>query len=219
LAFEARIAHGAGVAVLCHQGVDLGAALVNAIESGASGIISFGIAGGLAPSLNAGDWVIARTVRSGDDIIATDRAWSRHLAEALPGAIEADLVGINVLMLDPLERDAFFRKIGGIAVDMESHIAAKIAVAHGIPFAACRVIANAAHRKLPAAAAVGVRRNGKADVRAVLRSLRRKPRQLPDLVRLAFDTHVARRALLAGRQRLGVGLCCPYPYANRPVLA
>jgi adenosylhomocysteine nucleosidase len=54
LALEARIARGAGVSVICSQGSRLAAALESAIESGASGIISFGVAGGLAPDLVAG---------------------------------------------------------------------------------------------------------------------------------------------------------------------
>ena len=59
LALEAGIARGPGVSVLCNQGSGLRAALRAAIDRGASGIISFGIAGGLAPHLAAGDWVVA----------------------------------------------------------------------------------------------------------------------------------------------------------------
>ena len=65
LALEARIARGAGVSVICSQGSRLGAALEFAIESGASGIISFGVAGGLAPDLVAGDWSAATAVKTG----------------------------------------------------------------------------------------------------------------------------------------------------------
>jgi len=61
----------------------LRAALRAAIERGASGIISFGIAGGLAPHLAAGDWVVASGVASGEDVIATDRAWTQRLLDWL----------------------------------------------------------------------------------------------------------------------------------------
>ena len=47
LALEARVALGPGVSVICSQGLQLVAALEAAIEGGAAGIISFGIAGGL----------------------------------------------------------------------------------------------------------------------------------------------------------------------------
>jgi hopanoid-associated phosphorylase len=210
LAFESRIARGPGVSVLCHHATELSAALTAAIKRGVSGIISFGIAGGLAPNLAAGDWLIASAVRNGKETITTDHLWTRRLIEQLPGAIQAELVGVDTLMLDPSVRRAFHRQVGGTAVDMESHIAAKVAAEHGIPFAACRVIANAAHRRLPPAATVGVRRDGTPDVLSVLRSVRKEPKQLADLLRLAIDTRTARRALHAARQKLGLRFAFPY---------
>ena len=83
LALEAGIARGPGVSVLCNQSSGLRAALRAAIAHGASGIISFGIAGGLAPDLIAGDWVVASGVRSGKNVIATDRAWAQRLLEII----------------------------------------------------------------------------------------------------------------------------------------
>lgn len=59
LAREALVARGNGVSVVCSQGARLGAALHAAIHPGVSGIISFGISGGLHPELVAGDWVVA----------------------------------------------------------------------------------------------------------------------------------------------------------------
>src|SRR2546430_12381102 len=51
LALEARIALGPGVAVICNHASQLVASLEAAAKRGAAGIISFGIAGGLAPDL------------------------------------------------------------------------------------------------------------------------------------------------------------------------
>jgi len=210
LAFEAYIARGPGVFVLCNQAVELSAALSEAIARGASGIISFGIAGGLAPDLVAGDWVVASGVRNGKDVIATDRAWAQRLLGILPDAVHADIVGVDVLMPSALEKFRLYGQTGAAAVDMESHITAKIAAEHRIPFAACRVIIDAAHRALPPAATVGLRPDGKPDVLAVFRSVRQKPGQLPDLIRIAIDAHIARRALRLGRKQLGEGFSFPY---------
>ena len=69
LALEAGIARGPGVSVICNQSSGLRAALGAAIKRGATGIISFGIAGGLAPGLVAGDWVVASGVTSGNGVI------------------------------------------------------------------------------------------------------------------------------------------------------
>ena len=210
LALEAYIARGPGVSVLCHQALELSAALGTAIARGAAGIISFGIAGGLAPGLAAGDWVVASGVRIGEDVIATDRAWAQRLLETLPDAVHADVVGADILRLSPSEKFQLYGETGAAAVDMELHIAAKIAAAHRIPFAACRVIIDAAHRALPPAVIVGLRPDGTPNIGAVFRSLLKKPGQLPDLFRIAVDSRIARRALKLGREQLGVGLGFPY---------
>jgi hopanoid-associated phosphorylase len=210
LALEAGIARGPGVSVICNQSSGLRAALGAAIARGASGIISFGIAGGLAPDLAAGDWVVASGVRSGKNVIATDRAWAQRLVEILPNAIHAHVVGADSVIASPLEKFQLYDETGAAAVDMESHIAAEIAAEHRIPFVACRVIIDAAHRVLPPAATLGLRLDGTPDVSAVVRSVWQNPHQLPDLIRVAFDHHTARRALRSGRKQLGVGLGFPY---------
>lgn len=213
LALEARIAQGPGVSVvLCNEASLLSARLEVAIARGASGIISFGIAGGLAPHLFAGDCVVASGVRSGEDVIATDRTWAQRLLEAIPGAIHAPVVGVDTLLMDPLEKSRVHALTGAVAVDMESHIAAKVAYAHRLPFVACRIIIDAAHRTLPPAATVGLRQDGTPDVLAVFRSVLQKPNQLPDLIRTALDAFSAQRALRTVRKQLGVGLSFPHNY-------
>lgn len=209
LALEASIARGPGVSVLCNPSIGLRTALAAAIKRGATGIISFGIAGGLAPELETGDWVVASAVRKGANRIATDRAWAFNLLDSLPGAVHAEVAGVDSVIADPAEKAALFRDSGAVAVDMESHIAAQVAAEHRVPFAACRVIIDAAHRTLPPAATLGLRADGKPDVPAIVRSVCRNPQQLPDLVRTAFDARIAERALRQGRRQLGVGLGFP----------
>ena len=119
LALEASIARGPGVFVLCSQGLALSAALGAAIAHGASGIISFGIAGGLAPELASGDWVVASGVKHGEDVIATDRPWAQRLLERLPDAIHAEVVGADVLIPSALEKFQLYTETGAAAVDME----------------------------------------------------------------------------------------------------
>jgi hopanoid-associated phosphorylase len=207
LALEARIAEGPGVSVVCcNQSLHLAERLSAAIAHGASGIISFGIAGGLAPHLVAGDCIVASAVKTSSDTISTDRAWARRLLRTIPNAIHAEVAGSDVLVATPAHKAQLHAESGALAVDMESHIAARVALAHGIPFAVCRVVIDAAHRTLPPAAAVGLRADGTPDVRAVMRSLLRNPRQLLDLIRTARDAEVAERALLWARNHLGAGL-------------
>ena len=216
LALEARIAQGPGVSVLCIQTPGLRQALQAAIAQGASGIISFGIAGGLAPDLVAGDWVVASGVCSGKKVIATDRAWSQRLLEILPSAAHAEVVGWDTLVPSIEQKSDLYDTTGAVAVDMESHIAGQVAAEHHIPFAACRVIIDAANRALPPAATLGLTLDGTPDVPAVLRSVWQYPGQIPSLVRTAFDYRVAEQALRRGRRNLGAGLGFPY-YKNLSV--
>src|SRR5260370_10572972 len=110
---------------------------------------------------------------------------------------------------DPGRKQLLYAQTGAVAVDMESHIAAEIAAAHRIPFAASRVIIDPADRPLPPAALVGLRSDGTADVGAVFRSVLRQPSQLPALVRTALDARIAGAALRRGRLMLGAGLGFP----------
>jgi hopanoid-associated phosphorylase len=210
LALEARIALGPGVSVICNQGSHLVAAVEAAIARGAAGVISFGIAGGLAPDLVAGDWIVGSAVRTGQETYSTDRVWARTLLEALPGAIHADIVGMDVPIAGASEKRRLHARTGAVAVDTESHIAARIAAAHRIPFAACRAIIDSAHRDLPPAAMVGLRPDGTPDVLAVFRSVAKQPSQLPALIRTAVDARIAGAALRRGRRQLGAGLGFPY---------
>jgi len=209
LSFEARVAAGPGISVLCGTAQRYVDKLESAVRAGGSGIISIGIAGGLAPGLAPGDWVIASGVVTIGVRIPTDNRWSQRLLTALPGAAYADISGVDAPIVDREDKRALHQSTGTVAVDMESHIAARIAAAHGVPFAACRVIIDPAERTLPPAALVGMRADGTPDVVAVVRSLIRQPRQVFALLRVVADARAARTALFQGRQRLGVGLSFP----------
>jgi hopanoid-associated phosphorylase len=209
LSFEARVAAGPGVSVLCGTAQRYVDKLESAVRAGGSGIISIGIAGGLAPGLSPGDWVIAANVVADGVRYATDAEWSRRLRDALPGAVYADVSGVDAPIVHRDEKRALHQSAGTVAVDMESHIAARIAAAHGVPFAACRVIIDPAERTLPPAALVGMRSDGKPDVLAVAASLLRQPKQVFALLRVVADLRAARSSLFRGRRLMGADLGYP----------
>jgi len=86
---------------------------------------------------------------------------------------------------------------------MESHIAARVAAVHELPFVAIRAVADPVHRTLPEAALGAVLDGGHTNVRAVVRSLAREPRQFVGLMRLGLDARRAQSALRDSRRLLG----------------
>jgi hopanoid-associated phosphorylase len=211
LASEARIAAGPGVRAIAAAGDPrrLSQLIDREVARGARGIMSFGIAGGLSESVEAGAWLIGRTVVTDEARWPCDAAWAVALAARLPGAITADLTGVDTPVMRPAAKRALQRTTGAAAVDTESHIAAAIAAEHGLPFAAFRVVADSARRSLPPVASVALTQDGAVSRSAVLRSLARTPSQIPSVLRTAVDARRAYQALLRGRRRLGRGLAHP----------
>jgi adenosylhomocysteine nucleosidase len=206
LAFEARIAAAEGVTVI--YGRDEGRMIVElerAIASGASGIVSFGTAGGLTPPLAPGDWVVAEAIVTDAQRWPADPVWSAKLLARLPHATRGPIAGVDLPVAGAAAKLALHDRTGAVAVDMESHIVARVASAHGLPFVACRVIIDPANLTLPPAALVAMRGDGGVNLPAVLGSLARRPSQLPLLLRLALDARGARAALFRGRRLLGAG--------------
>jgi hopanoid-associated phosphorylase len=210
LAFEARIAAGPGVRVICSSdGDNLAASLSRAFRDGARGVVSFGVAGGLCPDLEPGTCVIGSGIVSGTDRInhiSTHDDWAKNLLQAIPGAVGGKLYGSHGPVTHPRTKAALYKRTGAIAVDMESHIVGDVAVAHGLPMAAIRVITDPASRALPPSVLAAMRPSGAVDIGALIWSLLKRPRDLPALMRLALDAHAARATLVQGRKLLDSSL-------------
>jgi adenosylhomocysteine nucleosidase len=215
--FEARIAAGPGVLVVCRNPRrNLAAVVESAVRQGYRGVISFGVAGGLAANLRAGDWVVASTVFDAHVPHATDEAWSNNLVETIPGANYAPILGVDAPVALPEQKRELHRTTGALAVDMESHVVARLAAAHNLAFAAVRVIIDPAHRAIPSAALLGMRNDGSTEVWPVLRELMARPSQITRLARLVFDAFAARTELQRVRQLLGphFGFAAPLQHRN-----
>lgn len=220
LAFEARIAAGPGVHVICSgDGRNLASSLASAIKDarlhgdGCRGLISFGVAGGLDPDLPPGTCVVGSAILSGEVRMPTDRLWSHRLLKTIREAVHGAVIGVSAPVARPSDKRALYERTGAVAVDMESHIVAALARKHQIPMAAIRVITDPAERALPACAVSAMRPNGTTDIMAMIRSVMERPGEIPALVQTALDARVARSTLMRGRQLLGPGLGLPSPAA------
>jgi len=210
LEFEARIAAGFEAQIICSgDGRNLATKLSRAIKEDCRGLVSFGVAGGLAPQLKPGDCVVGSAVLSDSGRVEMDRRWPTSFLQTIPGAICGTLAGVSAPVADPRAKRALHVRTGAVAVDMESHIVAQVAEARGLPVAAIRVITDPSVRTLPPAAFAALRPNGTTDIAAMIRFLIRRPNQLPALLRTALDARVARASLLRGRELLGPSVGLP----------
>jgi len=178
---EARIAMGPGLTVICSSSDprQLRALLAGFDPSSVRGVISFGVAGGLDPSLESGDVVVASEVTAGDK---TWHAASELTEELLASAglgrqrvVRGGLAGAEQVVAAQSSKAALRSETGAAAVDMESHIAAAYAAAANLPFAALRVISDPATRALPALATNAIKPNGDIDLRKILGGIARNP--------------------------------------------
>jgi adenosylhomocysteine nucleosidase len=197
LAVEARIAAGRDTRVICSgDGQMLPTALLYAIAGDCRGLVSFGVAGGLAPQLRAGTCVVGSVITTRTTRFMTDWNWSRNLLQVIPGAVYGPIVGASAPIAQPEAKRALHVSTGALAVDMESHVVASAAAAWALPMVAVRVITDSATRELPSVALTAMRANGTIDLAAVTRSMMKEPSELPMLVRTALDAVIGLAALL-----------------------
>jgi hopanoid-associated phosphorylase len=208
MASEAKILRGLGVMAISAGGYP--EATINGIQrlidQGATRLISFGIAGALDPALKAGDLILASAVYLPDgQRQPTDQAWLAHLAQTLPQARIAEVATCSSILDTARDKAILHYDSGGAAcVDQESHWVADAALEHRIPFVVIRAIADRAGDNLPRAVLVGLDDQGRPRPGAVIAALLRDPVQVFGLIRVAFQTRKALKALLRGRAALTV---------------
>ena len=142
LGAEARIARrlGSHVEIAIGGGTADGArrAAERLLARGASGLISFGLAAGLAPDLAPGTVIVPRRVRVADATFATDSA----LNAALGGATPHDLLHSERVVVDAADKHRLYLASRCAALDMESGAVARAALAEARPFAVLRAVCD-----------------------------------------------------------------------------
>jgi len=197
LEIEARIARRAGLPVVVVAGTpERRASLIaRTIASGASGLISFGIAGGLDPSLVPGTMLLPEAVYTDrGETFRADAHWRQRLLAHIPGAVSGTIYGGAGVVARAADKRTLYGSTRATAIDLESGPVARAATAGGIPFVVVRSIADPAHRDLPRAAVLGLDDEGKVAYGAVLGQAMRNLHQFPALLSTAVET---RRALAA----------------------
>lgn len=169
------------------------AALLDALPRDVTGVLSFGIAGGLAPAVRTGEVLVAGALYAGE-VFTPDAAWAEALA-GRTGATLAPLAASDTLLADAAAKRALHARTGAVAVDMESGAVARFAATRGLPFAVLRAVADGPTDALPRAAWHALTPDGRPALWPVLAGLSRRPWELPALIRLGRASARAHAAL------------------------
>jgi adenosylhomocysteine nucleosidase len=206
----------------------LEAQLENGVAAGARAILSMGLAGALAPTLKPGDWVVGTIAptgmqrrewsvgagadrRKGQPLLPQHAAerwaqgsggWIERLARILPDAVVGRIHADGAIAATADKKRALQVDTRAIAVDTESHVAARVAERHHLPFAVARVISDAADKTLPAAVLVAIGPDGGLRIGAILLALLRRPWHIPALIGVGIDSGRAMKSLARGYDAL-----------------
>ena len=174
--------------------------------------MSFGLCGGLDPAAQAGDLVVASEIVDAPRDYPCDPRATAGLITRIAEAGDARLRihhGTMATSGEPVLTVAEKRRLaasGAVAVDTESHLAARFATRHGLPLLILRAVSDTADRPLPPLAVRVIGPDGRLDAGAILTELLHRPGQITLLPGLARDTAKAMKTLHRVRGLLGPGL-------------
>ncbi|WGS19756.1 MULTISPECIES: hypothetical protein [unclassified Bradyrhizobium] len=182
---------------------DLSEFVEHAAADGCRGIVSYGVAGGLCPDLRSGRIVVGSEIVAPNGSVPTDDVWSAWLLSAIPTAVYGPIIGIDMPILACASRNELQLRSGALAVDMESHLIARLAAANSMRFVALRVVIDAAGRNVPPTALACVSSDGEISRWRLSRLLLGRPSDTLDVIKLSADWRLARKALLCCSEVLG----------------
>ena len=193
LAEEAKLARRLGNVVSIGNGTAAGAqrAVDELVRGGATALLSFGIAGGLAPSLQAGTIIVPGSVLTVAGELPCDVELVRHLG----GPSSGPVLGYGAVVTTVSEKARLHAHTGAVAVDLESGVVALAALANHLPFAVVRAICDPASSSLPHVALIGLDSNGRIKPWLALAALARRPNEIISTAKLISSAWSAHRSL------------------------
>jgi hopanoid-associated phosphorylase len=188
---EARCLSAPGLDIRCSGADALRArAAAQALQDlGVAGLVSFGLAGGLAADLAPGDLLLPQAViLPAGGIVAIDPAWRARLATLLERAglhpRDMPIAASEHLVATPAAKAALAARSAAAAVDMESAGVAAVAARVGLPFLVLRAVADGSDQAVPRAAQAAIDDRGEIRQWAVLAGVLRRPWEVAALIAL-----------------------------------
>ncbi|WP_428394716.1 hypothetical protein [Lichenicoccus sp.] len=192
---EAKLLAGLrGRALIAVAGADAAVRIAGLIRDGATALVSLGLAAGLDPKARPGDLLVPSIIVVDGQSARCDLSLCARLGG--DGIRAGSLLHSDVVVAEAGAKQALFARTGCVALDMESGVVARAALAAGLPFAALRAICDPVERSLPPLALRALAPDGGFAWPSMLASLLTKPQQIADLLGLARDATAARRTLL-----------------------
>ena len=184
------------------------------IEAGATALASWGMAGGLDPTLAPGAVLLPGAVVNEEGARApVSSEWRTRLRAAIAArhrVADGILLTARTAVATPADKARLYASTGASAVDMESLAVAEVARAAHVPFVAVRVIVDCAADVLPRAVTAAADQAGHLHVGRLIGELALTPKDLAPLLRLAWRYRAANRSLATlGR----MGSLAPYAFA------
>jgi len=176
------------------------------IENGATALISWGVAGGLAPHVHPGqlilpDHIIDQNGRS----FPVDQPWRTQLQNNLPPSLpilNGSLLQASQLITSVAEKQQLFIQYQAIAVDMETAAIAAVAQRAHLPFLAIRAIVDPIDFTFPAWLHQSLDAAGEIKIPTLMKNLCRQPHRLRTLVQLSRYFAAAKTTLNKAREGL-----------------
>ena len=191
---------GHDVLTACAAGTVVGAekSAQALIDQGATHLISFGVCGGLSPYVKAGDLILADSVIMDGEMIELKSAWHEAALEGSNMAAKSGaMLSVATAISSPAAKHAAYESTEAVAVDVESFAVAQAAKDNGLPCLIIRAVLDGATQSLPETALSGVDENGNTQIWPVIKSLMKRPKDLPALLDLARDSGRAQDTLKA----------------------
>ncbi|MET0482800.1 MAG: hypothetical protein ABWZ27_07790 [Aestuariivirgaceae bacterium] len=168
------------------------------IAEGAEAILSFGLAGGLDPSIPPGALIVPEGVllpdHEGLTVIETDRRWRNRLVNLLSSGSEVredPLLCSLEPVLGVADKARLHQDSEAGAVDMESALIARAAAKRDVPFLALRAVSDCAATAIPAAAAAAMTRGGRLNLWPIIVALATGQLSLFDLLHVGQQSQLA----------------------------
>lgn len=174
------------------------AAAARLLNRGASELVSWGIAGGLDPSLEPGTVVVPEVViDTGGGCLQTDEGWRNHLLTEIGHGVPTStgpILHAEDVVTTPARKRQLHDRWHAVAVDMESAGVGRVAEDAGVPWLVVRAVADAADHELPRSVAKVSDGGGRLRIAAVLELVFR-PRLWPALIALGRANAAAGRSM------------------------